>query len=160
VNARGNGQRGHNARASSLAIPNGRRNGGPASANPNGPALSLDNITIPGPGPVSPTGRDGSPTLPTLPSHPTLDSLINSTLASDGGNGGGVALPPRHQPPPQDPAIVIASPTNGTGGAGPRIGDPGKRMLGAALGMRHPSLGPRPGEQGMSRPMGGLTVME
>jgi len=25
----------------------------------------------------------------------------------------------------------------------PKIGDPGKRMLGAALGVRHPALGPR-----------------
>lgn len=48
--------------------------------------------------------------------------------------------------PPSDPAILAASPhpveLAGPVG-GPRIGDPGKRMLGAALGVRHPSLGPR-----------------
>lgn len=144
VNARTSGQRGHNARASSLAIPNARRpNGGPASAGPNGPMLSMDNLA--GPSPV--TGRDGSPTLPNLPSHPTLDSLISSSL------GDGV-------PPPSDPAILAASPINGNGYAnslGPRIGDPAKRMVGAALGMRHPGLGPRPVD---TRPMGGVVVAE
>ena len=48
--------------------------------------------------------------------------------------------------PPSDPAILATSPHPvelvGPVG-GPRIGDPGKRMLGAALGVRHPSLGPR-----------------
>jgi hypothetical protein len=62
---------------------------------------------------------------------------------------------------------------------GPRIGDPGKRMLGAALGVRHPSLGSKPvngsGSPGTSpaqnggvdhtmrevqRAMGGLVVAE
>jgi hypothetical protein len=129
VNAR-SGQRGHNARASSVAIPTVRRNGGPASAGPNGPALTLDSITIPG-DPVVVNGREGSPTLPSLPSHPTLDSLINSSL--------GDAVPP-----PNDPAIVAVSPMTANGnGVGPRIGDPAKRMVGAALGMRHPALGPR-----------------
>jgi hypothetical protein len=46
-------------------------------------------------------------------------------------------------------------------GAGPRIGDPGKRMLGAALGVRHPGLGPRningngAGSPGSNTPQGG-----
>ncbi|KAI0035123.1 hypothetical protein K488DRAFT_21855, partial [Vararia minispora EC-137] len=131
VNAR-SGQRGHNARTSSLAIPNARRpNGGPPSAGPNGPVLTLDGLNIPAP--ATTNGRDGSPTLPNLPSHPTLDSLINSSL-------GDVAHPPA------DPAIVAASPIHTNGNAnslGPRIGDPAKRMMGAALGIRHPSLGPR-----------------
>lgn len=54
----------------------------------------------------------------------------------------------------------------------PRIGDPGKRMLGAALGVRHPGLGPRnvSGNEGargadqalreVQRAMGGLSVAE
>ncbi len=48
----------------------------------------------------------------------------------------------------------------------PRIGDPGKRMLGAALGVRHPGLPPRQvgnAEHPMKeiqRAMGGLTVAE
>ena len=54
----------------------------------------------------------------------------------------------------------------------PRIGDPGKRMLGAALGVRHPGLGPRNvgangdgrgADQAMrevQRAMGGLAVAE
>lgn len=75
-------------------------------------------------------------------------------------------------PAPEDPAILHAE-------GPPRIGDPGKRMLGAALGVRHPGLGPRMmnggvnvggveggvrgAEQAMrevQRAMGGLTVAE
>ena len=61
-----------------------------------------------------------------------------------------------------DPAILAAQPEYGA----PRIGDPGKRMLGAALGVRHPSLGPRvvgnaPNSiSEMQRAMSGLVVAE
>ncbi|TRM61520.1 hypothetical protein BD626DRAFT_501287 [Schizophyllum amplum] len=70
-----------------------------------------------------------------------------------------------------DPAILatsLSSSENMSAGRGPSIGDPGKRMLGAALGVRHPGLGPRmvggpqngePMEQ-MQRAMGGLVVAE
>lgn len=62
--------------------------------------------------------------------QPTLNSLINSSL---GESTSGI---------PPDPAIVATSAQNETISP-PRIGDPGKRMLGAALGVRHPGLGPR-----------------
>jgi len=88
--------------------------------------------------------REPSPTLPSLPSHPTLNSLISSTL------GSGVEetnhFNTRNTPPPVDPAIVaIGGMGDGDNATAtpPRIGDPGKRMLGHALGMRHPGLGPR-----------------
>ena len=46
-----------------------------------------------------------------------------------------------------DPAIfAIGGPEigpSGSVGSPPRIGDPGKRMLGAVLRMHHPGLGPR-----------------
>jgi hypothetical protein len=102
----------------------------------------------------SSAGREPSPTLPSLPSHPTLNALISSSL------GDAVA----HELP-LDPAIVSTS-LDGQVGGGPRIGDSGKRMLGAALGMRHPGLGPRMvngssgSEQGLQRAMGILTVSE
>jgi len=103
-------------------------------------------------------GREPSPTLPSLPAHPTLNALINSSL------GEAVA----GSSPPSDPAILAAS-MHPDIGSGPRIGDPGKRMLGAALGVRHPALGPRIiGGQGgvdqaireVQRAMGGLVVAE
>lgn len=168
VNSRGNGAgRGHNARAASVAVPgqqrarngstngNGNHNGGmPAILSgsismPNGDANGLAQMA----GPNSPIGREGSPTLPSLPSHPTLDSLISLSL--------------NDSPSPSDPAILTSSLQSN--GNGPRIGDPGKRMLGAALGVRHPGLPPRAvsGQDHTSqamekihRAMGGLTVAE
>ena len=62
-----------------------------------------------------------------------------------------------------DPAVLAAQPEHGA----PRIGDPGKRMLGAALGVRHPGLGPRVingasgnGVADVQRAMSGLVVAE
>ncbi|KAH9044637.1 hypothetical protein EDB85DRAFT_1854252 [Lactarius pseudohatsudake] len=152
-----NPTRGHSGRSASIAVPNHRTrsNGNGTSLgsltvaiNGNG-AADLQANVLPVSGPISPVGREGSPTLPSLPSHPTLDSLINSTL------GDGSA-------PPSDPAILAISPQ----ASGPRIGDPGKRMLGAALGVRHPGLPPRQvgnAEHAMKeiqRAMGGLTAAE
>jgi len=119
VNARGhtsNPSRGHNIRAASISVfpsrsannsQNGLRNG-------NGHVL---NTTISEHSPNI-NGREPSPTLPSLPSHPSLNDLINSAVSTE------------------DPAILHAE-------GPPKIGDPGKRMLGAALGVRHPALGPR-----------------
>jgi len=153
-----NSTRGHGVRSASIAVPNHRTrsNGNGTSlgslavgTNGNSAAdLQANVLNVSGP-PISPVGREGSPTLPSLPSHPTLDSLINSSL------GDGSA-------PPSDPAILAISPQ----ASGPRIGDPGKRMLGAALGVRHPGLPPRQvgnAEQAMKeiqRAMGGLTTAE
>lgn len=146
VNSRhmSSGSRAHNSRgsvshgrsASAMSTTNSFRNGvlpglnGTASIPEHPPTLqNLANI--------SPRNREPSPTLPTLPSHPTLNSLISSTLGSPNLDDG-------H---PHDPAILaIGGPaieTPESVGSPPRIGDPGKRMLGAALGVRHPGLGPR-----------------
>ncbi|KAH9081806.1 hypothetical protein EDB83DRAFT_2214526 [Lactarius deliciosus] len=138
-----NPARGHSGRSASIAVPNQR-----TRSNGNGTGLGSLTVAINGNG-AADLQANGSPTLPSLPSHPTLDSLINSTL------GDGSA-------PPSDPAILAISPQ----ASGPRIGDPGKRMLGAALGVRHPGLPPRQvgnAEQAMKeiqRAMGGLTAAE
>ena len=145
VNSRhmSSGSRAHNSRgsvshgrsASTMSTTNSFRNGilpglnGSASIPEHPPNIqTLANI--------SPRDREPSPTLPNLPSHPTLNALISSTLGS-----------PKPDEVPSDPAIIaIGGPaieTPESVGSPPRIGDPGKRMLGAALGMRHPALGPR-----------------
>jgi hypothetical protein len=101
--------------------------------------------------------REPSPTLPTLPSHPTLNALINSSLSEVVTHDA-----------PTDPAIVSTSMDNQPSMGGPRIGDPGKRMLGAALGVRHPGLGPRmngntgpdPSLRDVQRGLGALAVSE
>ncbi|OSX67009.1 hypothetical protein POSPLADRAFT_1063887 [Postia placenta MAD-698-R-SB12] len=148
VNARqhtGNG-RGHNVRnsvshARGMSVSNGNRGGAPVNTNGTDRSSPRDR------------DREPSPTLPNIPSHPTLNSLISSSL------GGDVASV---DPAMVDPAIVAAMPDHGA----PRIGDPGKRMLGAALGVRHPGLGPRVvsgngnGMADMQRAMGGLIVAE
>jgi len=158
VNSRGqNPTRGHNGRSASIAIPTQRTRSNGNGASLGGIAVGVNgNSTagiqvnvLPGSGPISPIGREGSPSLPTLPSHPTLDSLISSSL----GDG---------SVPPSDPAILAMSPQP----SGPRIGDPGKRMLGAALGVRHPGLPPRQvgnadhAMKEIQRAIGGLTVAE
>jgi hypothetical protein len=122
VNARGqhnsNPSRGHNMRAASISVfPNRSANNsqnGSSLRNGNGHVL---NTTISEHSPKI-NAREPSPTLPSLPSHPSLNDLINSAVSHE------------------DPAILHAE-------GPPKIGDPGKRMLGAALGVRHPALGPR-----------------
>jgi len=163
--------RSHHARASSVAVfPNAR------STSISGPISQPNNarnnqITASGQQVVIPenpnaNGREHSPTLPPITSQPTLNALINSSL------GDAVA-----DTPLSDPAIVTTSlhQPQLESASGPRIGDPGKRMLGAALGVRHPGLGHRMSNgsghispiQGpdhtmrdMQRAMGGLVVAE
>jgi len=161
VNSRSQPNPRHTSRSASISVfPANRAVSGSVPTNGfrhNG----TGSIAIPD---YQPSGREPSPTLPNIPSHPTLNSLISSSL------GEAVSNPS----PPSDPAILatsLATDYNSLAG-GPRIGDPGKRMLGAALGMRHPSLGPRavngnssPAglEQAMGsmqKAMGGLVVAE
>ncbi|KAJ7750226.1 hypothetical protein B0H16DRAFT_1549886 [Mycena metata] len=161
VNARGqhnsNPSRANNGRSNSISgfqgvspiaprPPSGSiSRGGPPHFQPTMP----QHVSIPIPG--HPTnGREPSPTLPSLPSHPTLNSLINLSLGDAVGHSGS---------PPTDPAILASSMhPDLLASGGPRIGDPGKRMLGAALGVRHPALGPRVisgGSPGTSPSQGG-----
>jgi hypothetical protein len=146
-------------RAASISVfPSRSANTSNGLRNGNGQNGHVQNATISEHSPRLTNGREPSPTLPTLPSHPSLNDLINSAVSHD------------------DPAILHAE-------GPPKIGDPGKRMLGAALGVRHPALGPRvingshvtggasPGTsprgsgldstmRDMQRAMGGLTVTE
>jgi hypothetical protein len=173
VNSRGqhnpSASRSHNVRSASISVlPNTRSVSG--SGNYRGLNASASNgnnqhIAIP----EHPNGRERepSPTLPSLPSQPTLNSLISSSL---GEAVAGSSIP-------SDPAILTSSLQASTSesSGGPRIGDPGKRMLGHALGVRHPGLGPRvlnggggsgsnaASDQNMGsvqRAMGGLVVAE
>ncbi|TFK56474.1 hypothetical protein OE88DRAFT_23576 [Heliocybe sulcata] len=139
VNARHNNGRGHNVRASSVSIPS-HRNGN--NHHRNGTISTSTGAPAGG-------DREPSPTLPSLPTHPTLSALIGESIES-----------------PIDPAILATSAhPDGMPGA-PRIGDPAKRMLGAAMGVRHPGLAPRNVNAGDSsfkdvqRAMAGLVVAE
>jgi hypothetical protein len=173
VNARGqhhsSASRSHHPRAASVSVfPNARSTSG-SILNPNNnrnghaSALNSQHVVIP----ERQADREPSPTLPTLPSHPTLNALISSSLG-DAVAGADLLG--------SDPAILSTSlqqpqPLQHETSAPPRIGDPGKRMLGAALGVRHPGLGPRlvggsgnispaNGIEQVQRAMGGLVVAE
>lgn len=147
-NGRGHGVRNsvsHGRGGASVSNPH-RNSSAAANANTNGSAEQSSN--------GSPRDREPSPTLPNLPSHPTLNALISSSLSGDVSPVDPTSL---------DPAVIAAQPDHG----GPRIGDPGKRMLGAALGVRHPGLGPRAvgngpsnGVSDLQRAMSGLIVAE
>ena len=163
VNARSqhhsNPSRSHNPRAASVSAITGPRSTSGSSVHPprhnhlNGNGAA--HISIP----EHPSnGREPSPTLPSLPSHPTLNALISSTLGES-------AL--THS----DPAILATSLQHEPQGGGVRVGDPGKRMLGHALGVprSHPGLGGgarsasgSPGSNGvdLSKSMNALTVAE
>ena len=159
VNARhaSSASRSHNARGS-VSIPNGNGHGRMASTsirngNNGGSGIKLSNGPIPehptsiNTNGTSSSGREPSPTLPDVPSHATLSAMISQSTSFVG-----------EEAVLNDPAVVSSS----EHGA-PRIGDPGKRMIGAALGVRHPGLGPRNlngGEHGLTKAMGGLTVAE
>lgn len=142
VNSRGhnsNPSRSHNPRSSSISVfPSSRSISGSSLPSNNSITNHRNNQGLPVaiPEHQQTNGREPSPTLPSLPSHPTLNYLISSSL--------GEAVTGSQNGPHADPAILatsLHSDLNGVGG--PRIGDPGKRMLGAALGVRHPALGPR-----------------
>ncbi|KAF8913241.1 hypothetical protein CPB84DRAFT_1812116 [Gymnopilus junonius] len=146
VNSRGqhtsNPSRSHNPRAASMSVfPNSRSNSnstGHANNSGNHQLRNNHSSASNGQHVVIPERADGqsSPTLPSLPSHPTLNALISSSL--------GEAVAGTSTNLPSDPAILTTSlQQQHESLSGPRIGDPGKRMLGAALGVRHPGLGPR-----------------
>lgn len=158
VNSRGqhssSASRSHTARSASISVfPNARSlsgAGNPSFRGLNASTSNSSNIAIP----EHPNGRDRepSPTLPSLPSHPTLNSLISSSL------GEAVA----GSSTPSDPAILTTSlqASSSESSGGPRIGDPGKRMLGHALGVRHPSFGQRVhGSNGNNGPNGAVDNM-
>ncbi|KAF8203784.1 hypothetical protein BJ912DRAFT_212565 [Pholiota molesta] len=172
VNSRGqhnpNASRSHNPRAASVSVFPSTRSASNSNAHPsNGNNNRNNNTSAPNGQSVSiPERAEGqpSPTLPSLPSHPTLNALISSSLGEAVAGTNNL---------PSDPAILTTSlQQQAESMSGPRIGDPGKRMLGAALGVRHPSLGPRVvngngnspaqtnGVDHLQRAMGGLVVAE
>jgi hypothetical protein len=84
-----------------------------------------------------------SPTLPNLPSHPTLNALITSAS-------------------PQLSAGEVAEENSGGEGdrAGPRIGEPGKRMVAAGLGVRRPSASADKALSEVQKALGGVAIAE
>jgi hypothetical protein len=163
VNARhqSNASRAHN-RAASLAVA-GSHNRMSSVSQRNGIGKGVNGINIDINGLQTSAVREPSPTLPSIPSQPTLNALIQQSGAAFGDDS---IL--------SDPAILATSADlqQQQSGAPPRIGDPGRRMLGAALGVRHPGLGPRSLSGGMGgahaggadptlmKAMGGLTVAD
>ncbi|KAF8640667.1 hypothetical protein AX17_000324 [Amanita inopinata Kibby_2008] len=154
--------RSHTARAASISVfPSSRSVSGSSIIhssssyrnNHSSNGQQQHHLSIPEHQPSSSSMREPSPVLPSIPSHPTLNALISSSL--------GEVVTSSQSSTPHDPAILSTSlqSTDLAGSiGGPRIGDPGKRMLGAALGVRHPSLGPRMLNGNSSSPSQGSSV--
>jgi hypothetical protein len=133
----------------------------PATDKPTASSNTASELTAPPTSPAPPVSRRGNPNVggvtrspssgssseratspglspPTLSKRGSLDSLVKTfgemgiSSSSDGSApGGGLRTPPASSPP------------SSTRGTPPRIGNPGKRMLSHALGIRHPGLPPR-----------------
>jgi len=131
VNSRGNGHnRGHSTRAS-ISVGGGAagvhaRMGSVSQRGAAHEAAQYVSITTSMSAPQGAGFREPSPTLPSLPTQPTLNSLISSSLSSDHlssiSSGG------------------ISSGESTKQGIAPRIGDPGRRMVAHSLGVKHPGL--------------------
>lgn len=163
VNSRTNNPRGHGARQSVSVLSTGSGVGsgnvsvahkrGMSYAGATGGSLgraaglniaaanSLGNGT-------SSAAREPSPTLPSIPAHPTLNSLISSGLND---------LTPPGETQPQATSYMADKASNA---APPRVGDPARRMVGHALGIRHPGIvKPDGGIKDVEKSMGGLAIM-
>lgn len=145
TNGRGHNVRGSVSHGRGVSVSHSFRNNASQSNGNINVNVNPDTVT-------SPRDREQpSPTLPNIPSHPTLNALISSSLSE-------VA-----DPALTDPAVLAAQPEHS---AAPRIGDPGKRIIGAALGVRHPGLPPRSvngagnGVVDVQRAMGGIVISE
>lgn len=88
--------------------------------------------------------REPSPTLPSIPSQPTLNSLISSGLRS-------------LTPPEQSEAAAQLTQPTATNSSPPKVGDPARRMVGHALGI--PFKKNEVGVKDMETSMGGLAIM-
>jgi len=146
VNSRVNNPRGHNAKQSMSVIPgvNGPivHKRAASHAGSFGRAAGLDLVAANGL--AGNTAREPSPTLPSIPSHPTLNSLISSGLSN---------LTPQGEP--SEAASLLAQST--ANGMAPRVGDPARRMVGHALGI--PFKKNEPGMKDVEMSMGGLAIM-
>lgn len=147
-----NSRRNNNGRGS-VSVPNG---------GPHGRSMSVS--AIPGP-------SGGIP-------------IVNPSAWKNNGAGlSGSMHAPKDNSPPQLPADVGSMPSESTilaavmesgtaaNGLGPRVGDPARRMVGHALGVKHPSVGGNPRaspdrrsessvDGSLNRAMGGMVIAE
>jgi len=146
VNSRVNNPRGHNTKQSVSIPPGGNGNGvhKRAASHANGSfgrAAGLDVAAangLPNDG-----AREPSPTLPSIPSHPTLNSLISSGL--------------NHLTPTGEQSEAASLMTqSATGSVPPKVGDPARRMVGHALGI--PFKKNENGLKDVEMSMGGLAI--
>jgi len=140
VNSRVN-PRGHNARQSiSTANGNSNANGGVHRRGAShaggslGRTAGLDLAAANGIG--AGAAREPSPTLPSIPKMDTLNSLISSALTPTGE--------------PSESTTLVGA---------PKVGDPGRRMVGHALGIPYKSSARRDGGiNEVETSMGGLAI--
>lgn len=168
----------HSASANGSANTNAGRNAWKTTAAPNGTGASPHAPDI---GTTSSqSGDGGSPTLPNLAIQPTLNSLINSSLSNDASTpvndvtsasemssaaASGTASSADEMSPisPSSAIPPVGNSDTPPIASAPRVGDSAKRMVGAALGLKHPGIPSRrtlePAET-LQKAMGGLVIAE
>jgi len=148
VNSRVNNPRGHNARQS-VSVNLGSNSNGThkrAASHATGSLGRTTGLDVAAANGFQNGGaREPSPTLPSIPSHPTLNSLISSGL--------------NNLTPPGEVSEAVSFMTDGTAATAtpPRVGDPARRMVGHALGIRHP-MKLDGGIKDVQTSMGGLAI--
>ncbi|KAF8323003.1 uncharacterized protein EI90DRAFT_3282142 [Cantharellus anzutake] len=154
-NTRGSVSAPANSHSRSISVSGAGKSGGWKSNNGAGLAGSMHAPGASGSG-------NSSPTLPNLATQPTLNSLISSSLNMGSSDSIGISVSLENG--------TIAS--QGHDSAPPRFGDPARRMVGAALGVRHPGIAPKgtPERRGnginsgdirsLGNAMGGLVIAE
>lgn len=104
----------------------------------------------------------GSPTIPNLPVQPTLNSMISSSLP-DVADAAVKDSSANIEPTGDFMTPIRNVPAGATESTPPRMGDSARRMVGAALGLKHPTLSSRRSVEpsgSLNKAMGGMVIAE
>jgi hypothetical protein len=105
----------------------------------------------------------GSPTIPNLPAQPTLNSMINSSIQDVVGTVAKDSPTSVESAAGHFTSPLRSVPAGATESTPPRMGDSARRMVGAALGLKHPALSSRRGvepSESLNKAMGGMVIAE
>ncbi|KAG8902051.1 hypothetical protein FRC01_009675 [Tulasnella sp. 417] len=149
VNSRTNPTRGGHAARQSVSVTSGGvplggvHKRGASYASAAGSFGRVGGLDVAAATALANNNREPSPTLPSLPTHPSLNALISSSLND---------LTP--------PGEVAEDGSPISTGLPPKVGDPARRMVGHALGIRHPGItSARADVKELEKGMAGVAIM-